>query len=302
MESRKSRVHALRHFGQQTWVKRDDELGLGISGSKYRKIKALIPKLLAHGYEEVVAIGGARSNNLIALFQACHEAGIKLKPFVLGSPLPADAPNNWLPLFCELDDIIWVDRQDWESVEEEAHRYTMRSSIKSIVMPEGCYHPWAFEGSLTLADEIVSYQASEGVRFDRIFVDAGTGLMAQALIIGLAKSSKPPQVVVLNLTALSKEVFYQGLERFASTLGLSMSSLPEVQLVTPKSGKSFGSTPRSVFNEIKKMAREEGILVDPIYSGKLFMTAREWVEESSKDLLIHSGGGLNLGGFLNRLS
>ena len=66
--------------------------------------------------------------------------------------------------------------------------------------------------------------------------------------------------------------------------------------------RSFGSTNSTIFKEIKSIASEDGILTDPVYSAKLFITAKRTIQDQSLDgniLLIHSGGALALSGFLN---
>lgn len=77
-----SRIHRLRWFGRSDiWVKRDDELGFGVSGTKLRKHASLIPALKKRGIEEVVVIGGAHSNNVLSAAQTLTENNIRMTPF-----------------------------------------------------------------------------------------------------------------------------------------------------------------------------------------------------------------------------
>lgn len=68
-----SRVHALTSFFQaqdtKCYVKRDDELGFSISGSKLRKYRMLLPYLRSQGYLEVVVIGSSFSNHVLGIVQ-----------------------------------------------------------------------------------------------------------------------------------------------------------------------------------------------------------------------------------------
>jgi 1-aminocyclopropane-1-carboxylate deaminase len=67
-------------------------------------------------------------------------------------------------------------------------------------------------------------------------------------------------------------------------------------------GKSFGGTDRTIFRVINSIARNDGILTDPVYSAKLFITAKQAIQDLSIDgniLLIHSGGTLALSGFMD---
>lgn len=67
-----SRVHSLNHFPDEDvccYVKRDDELGCGISGSKLRKYAGLVPLLISHKIRHLIVIAGSQSNNLLAALQ-----------------------------------------------------------------------------------------------------------------------------------------------------------------------------------------------------------------------------------------
>jgi 1-aminocyclopropane-1-carboxylate deaminase/D-cysteine desulfhydrase-like pyridoxal-dependent ACC family enzyme len=78
--------------------------------------------------------------------------------------------------------------------------------------------------------------------------------------------------------------------------------VPDYTLYYPATAKSFGSTNKTIFKEIQRVAREDGILTDPVYSSKLFLTARQTIlnkKFGGNILLIHSGGGLALTGFMD---
>ena len=68
------------------FVKRDDELGFGISGSKIRKYRSLIPWLIQKGIEEVVIIGSSCSNHVLGLSQLLIENKLKPTLFLKGDP------------------------------------------------------------------------------------------------------------------------------------------------------------------------------------------------------------------------
>src|SRR5437016_4466946 len=110
-----SRVHPLRSYSfdeAKVFVKRDDELGFGISGSKMRKYSSLIPFLIAHKFQEVVLIGGAYSNNVLGLVQLLIENGIKATLF-LREDVGDDLKGNRLLLSLLVDEqtIHWISRK-----------------------------------------------------------------------------------------------------------------------------------------------------------------------------------------------
>jgi 1-aminocyclopropane-1-carboxylate deaminase/D-cysteine desulfhydrase-like pyridoxal-dependent ACC family enzyme len=110
-------------------------------------------------------------------------------------------------------------------------------------------------------------------------------------------------VVVL---AGSYEEFQSGLSRVIQYardfLGVPLNSLPDYRKYDSATARSFGSANKTVFKEIQRIAREAGILTDPVYSAKLFLTARQTIRDQALKgniLLVHSGGGLTLTGFMD---
>ena len=96
----RSRIHKLRWFDRSDiWVKRDDELSFGVSGTRLRKHASTIPALKLKGIEEVVVIGEASSNNVLSAAQTLTENNIKITPFLLGPPTHKEGNLKLLSLF-----------------------------------------------------------------------------------------------------------------------------------------------------------------------------------------------------------
>jgi len=304
-----SRIHRLHWFGRSNiWIKRDDELSFGVSGTKLRKHASIIPALKLKGIEEVVVIGGANSNNVLSAAQTLTENGIKITPFLLGPPSHKRGNLKLLSLFVDGDEIHWISRDQWADIETLVNNYIEKEDaqgIKIFVLPEGGHHRLALPGSLSILLDILRNEAESGVTFDHIFIDSGTGMVAQSLLAGAAAIDKKTKFHIVVLAG-SFETFECGLEQIIQYtedfLQISITSRPDYKLYYPAIAKSFGGTNKAIFREIKCIAREDGILTDPVYSAKLFITAKRTIQDQSLDgniLLIHSGGALALSGFLD---
>jgi 1-aminocyclopropane-1-carboxylate deaminase len=304
-----SRIHKLRWFDRSNiWVKRDDELSFGVSGTKLRKHASIIPVLKLRGIEEVVVIGGSNSNNVLSAAQTLTENNIKITPFLLGPPARKEGNLKLLSLFVDDDEIHWISRDQWPDIETLVNKYVEKETeqgIKIFILPEGGHHRLAVPGSLSILLDILRNEDEVGVTFDHIFIDSGTGMVAQSLIAGAAAINKKTKFHIVVLAG-SFETFECGLEQIIQYtedfLQISIKSRPDYKLYYPTIAKSFGGTNRSIFREIKNIARNDGILTDPVYSAKLFITAKQMIQDSSIDgniLLIHSGGALTLSGFMN---
>ncbi|WP_298626932.1 pyridoxal-phosphate dependent enzyme [uncultured Legionella sp.] len=292
-----SRIHKLNHFPYgdvNCYVKRDDELSCGISGSKLRKYSSLMPALKTMGVEHLIIIAGPQSNNLLSALQMAREFQLKITVFLI-KPHHLEIKGNFKlsRLFLEEQDIIWVERKDWETVGVLANTYLNQLGVHGFVLQEGASVPEAMEGAMTIASDIVHNEQSAGITFQHIFVDAGTGFSAAALVKGLSESGHHALIHIL-LLADDEEQFKLKLKQW-------IGHIPEtVDCFYPDTGKSFGSVNKTIRHEVRRMALEEGILADPIYSAKLFYSARNYIEKEQLKgnvLIIHSGGTLTMAGF-----
>lgn len=306
----RSRIHRLRWFNRSDiWVKRDDELSFGVSGPRLRKHASIIPALKLKGIEEVIVIGGANSNNVLSAAQILTENNIKITPFLLGPPTHKQGNLKLLSLFVDDDEIHWIPIEQWTDIETHVNKYVEKESeqgIKVFVLPEGGHHRMSLPGSLSILLDIIRNESESGITFDHIFIDSSTGMVAQSLLAGAAAVNKKTQFHIVVLTG-SFETFECGLNEIIQYtedfLQDAIESRPDYKLYYPATGKSFGGTERTIFREIKSFARNDGILTDPVYSAKLFITAKQTIQNLSiggNILLIHSGGTLALSGFIDQ--
>lgn len=268
---RRTRLQKLRHFGTDWYVFRDDELSFSISGSKVRKYSTLIPYLIEMNRRNIVLIGGRSSNNICGLAQLLIESGLIPHVFMPETSRSFEQGNTLLSSLL-IPEERWhaIPRNEWNRVEEYAAEYS-NSLERSIVIPEGANHPASVDGAKTLAEDIAAKCTP-----DHVFVDSGTGVQAKALIEAGQKWLPNTHFHVVLVA------------------GSPFSSAPNITFYRPKPGASFGSTPRAILDEVRRIAREEGFFVDPIYSAKLFHTARKQHHLKGVKCIVHSGGGMSL--------
>lgn len=308
-----SRTHALKTFNfpsTTSFVKRDDELGFGISGSKWRKYTSLIPYLTGHNYQEAVVIGGAYSNHVLGISQLLIENRIKPTLFLLGNPTIKLQGNLLLTsLLVPESQVHWISRKNWPDVEALAQSY-IENNDSIIVIPEGACMDAALPGALTLGIDILRNEQEDQQQFEHIFVDAGTGLSAIALILAFTWLNRETLIHVL-LLADEEEQFLAKLRGFQSVFERFVGDqvdwaaiLVRFKLHRPMIARSFGSVNTEIISYIKFLAREEGFFTDPIYSAKLFLEAKNIIRSQTLTgniLMIHSGGALTLMGFQEKL-
>ena len=309
-----SRIHKIKNFSSQNeniYIKRDDELGFGASGSKLRKYLTLIPFLINKNYQEVIIMGGAYSNNVLTAAQLLTENGIS--PILF---LPANKKNkitgNFLltSIIIHSSSIHWINETDFKNITHVIQQYTelkKRQGIKVGLIYEGANMKESLPGALTLVLDIIKNEQENNIQFNHIFMDSGTGFTASALILGLSYLNKKTHLHILQVAGNKNEFLLQlnsQKKDFENLFKINLLPQLNYDLYIPKTAKSFGSTNSTIFKAITHFAHSTGIITDPIYSAKLFLEGQKIIHEKNIDgniLFIHSGGALSLFGFEEKL-
>lgn len=312
---RYSRIHRLHSFSTSNglcYVKRDDELGFGVSGSKLRKYLSLLPPILERRPQQAVVLGGGFSNHVLSIAQLLREARIEPVLFLLGDPRQELKGNLlWTSLVVDQKHIHWFPRNYWDRLDALAKDYQTIQAEKGIdvaITPKGGNCREALPGAITLAEDIIRYEKEAGIAFDHVVVDAGTGMMAAALILAFGWLNKPCKVHVVLIAqsdAEFEEVLEARREDWEALFGPLLPSSFLYRTYTPQNAPSFGATNAAVFKMIKRTARQEGFLTDPIFTAKLFFEGERIIAEeklAGNLLFVHSGGGLSLSGFQDQLA
>ncbi|MEO0899205.1 MAG: pyridoxal-phosphate dependent enzyme [Bacteroidota bacterium] len=296
-----ARTHALSSYNKpqiEVWVRREDDSSFGISGCKRRKYASLLPYLKQNGIKKVVMIGGSRSNHIAGFLQLLNENKIESTLLLKEeNRIRLEGNRLLLSLLSRPDQIKWARVEQWEKMEQIGRELADQQG--AFFIPEGGSCAQAWPGSCSLGMNLVK----EAKPYDHIWIDAGTGLVAGSLIEVLAVFQAHTSIHVVQMADDESyfekrlKVFHDWMEEMCQT----KLALPEnYELIKPVVGKSFGSLSKRVLREIQFLAKEEGILTDPVYTGKLFLTAKEAIHQrqiTGKHLIIHSGGGMGLMGF-----
>lgn len=311
--SRRSRIHPLRSFSQShCFVKREDELGFGISGTKIRKYLSLLPALLQDKPDEAVVIGSAYSNHVLSFSQLLRENGIEPILFLTGDPTCKMQGNLlYSSLIVDPKNIHWVDRTKWVDIDQMAENYAQNRAqqrIKTTIVALGANCFAALPGSITLALDILRNEKEAGLVFDHIFIDSGTGLTSCALLLAFAYLRRSTFFHIVQIAG-DKEQFYNTLvdrqKDFTSLVKEPVPSPTLFKLYSPSIASSFGAVNMTLFKTIAEMARKEGFLTDPVFTAKLFYEGKKILAEQNIQgniLFIHSGGGLGLTGFQDEIA
>jgi D-cysteine desulfhydrase family pyridoxal phosphate-dependent enzyme len=287
-------------LGADIYIKRDDLTGLALGGNKARKLEYLLADALAQGAEVVVTCGGIHSNFIRQLGAACAQLGLQSAAAVMELPFET-SPVSGLRLRRDrgnpmLSELFGVDLRIYQDGEwEELYGLADQLAVEYEELGKKVYRI-PVGGSSPLG-AYAFYRAAEEVReerFDWIVFASSSG----STQTGLAYAFQGTSTHVLGIASDPEPEIAQD---FAE-LGYGLANLiGETRLLQPKQfnidfdfvGEGYGVSSPEGDEAIKYLAATEGILVDPIYTGKAFAGLLKLVPSRilcGRILFWHTGG------------
>jgi 1-aminocyclopropane-1-carboxylate deaminase len=260
----------------KVFIKRDDLIHPFVSGNKWRKLKYHIHDYHESGAHTLVTYGGAYSNHVLATACAGAVFGIPTKAYVRGEELNTNS-NHILKLSYQFGmNLEFIDRTRYRETKDRCGKD--RNGAYHI--PEGGAGEAGTKGYEELLNELND-------QYDQILLDVGTGTSYAGLLRGVIKRGWDTQV---HGVVVLKNGGYL-IDKIAAYTG----NREKINLELERHFGGFGKWDDEQFEFNKSFSSHTGILVDPVYTGKLFRAFFDMARENhfargERILCIHTGG------------
>jgi L-cysteate sulfo-lyase len=301
-----------RHLnGPRLWVKRDDCTGLSTGGNKTRKLEFLIGEALALGADTVITQGATQSNHARQTAAAAAKVGLECHILLEDRTgyTSADYTLNGNVLLDRLHGATISKRP--KDADMNAEMETLAASLrakgrKPYVIPGGGSSPVGALGYVNCALELVHQANERGLKIGHVVLATGSAGTQAGFVTGLAALHARIPVLGISVRApkdrQEANVFALA-ERTAVYLGAP--GIVRRELIVANSdyvGDGYGMPTDSMREAVKLVARFEGILLDPVYTGKgcagLIDHVRQGFFEKDSDVVfLHTGGSTGLFGY-----
>lgn len=302
------KLHRLSaECGVEIFFKRDDFTGSELSGNKVRKLEFLLAEAKRSGADTVITCGGAQSNHCRATALAASRCGMSstllLRTPDIDSP-PAPEGNILLDMLAGAE-LIWVTPDEYRQrhlrFESEAARLK-KEGKKPYIIPEGGSNALGSWGYALAVREIYSDLRQLGLKDSNnttILSATGSGGTTAGLLIGNKLFDLGFKIAGVNVCD-NKEYFIHEItkisQEFSDSYPVDFTLSPEdISIVDGYVGKGYGIAGRDQLKAMCWLAQLEGIILDPVYTGKAFFGMISELKKNpatfgQRIVFIHTGG------------
>src|SRR5215468_8534444 len=265
------------HFGgPRLWVKREDATGLGFGGNKLRKLDYVLHEAVAARADVLVSGGVVQSNSqrqvaavAAKLGMECHLAVYhgRLAPPTAEYETSGNALLNRL-FGAHLHDVPWTGNRN-AAIEELVGRLRDQGR-RPYFVPYGVSNALGAVGYASTIDEIAVQAATAGFYPSAIVHSSGSAATQAGLLVGASIALKGTRVVGIDIDAEPERVRADVI-RYATAAADLLEALfdeADVEVVAGHAGPAYGVPHAATVEAIRLAATLEGLVLDPVYSGK----------------------------------
>jgi L-cysteate sulfo-lyase len=301
-----------RHLGgPQIWIKRDDCTVVATGGNKIRKLEWLVGEAKAQGADHLVTQGAVQSNHVRQTAAVAKRFGMKCTALLEHriETNERDYLNSGNVLLDRLFDVAIEYRPAGADMnaEAEAKGAALRQAgEKTYVIPGGGSNRVGALGYVSCAQELVQQADEMGLKIDRVVTATGSAGTQAGLVVGLEGMNAGIPVLGIGVRApkdRQETNVHRLAEATADYVGVRGGiPRPAVMANCDYVGPGYGQPTEGMTEAVLMLARLEGVLLDPVYSGKAMAGVIDLIRkgEFRKDetiVFLHTGGAVGLFGY-----
>ena len=297
--------------GPRLWVKRDDCTGLSSGGNKTRKLEYLMADAQEKGANTIITQGATQSNHARQTVAAAAKLGMKCHILLEDRTGSNDAQYNH-------NGNVLLDMLHGATVSKRAGGSDMAVEMETLadrlreqgdvpyIIPGGGSNPIGALGYVNCARELAEQAVDIGLPIDAFVHATGSSGTQAGLATGLAAIESDIQLLGIGVRApqeKQEQMVFDLARKTAAHLGTGLSiSRESVRANCDYVGPGYGLPTEGMKQAVKTLARTEGLLFDPVYSGKgldglMDLIGKGAFEGMENVVFLHTGGSAALFGY-----
>lgn len=294
--------------GVDLFIKREDATGLAFGGNKIRNHEFIFGEILDQGCDAVITTAGVQSNMCRATAAAAAKLGLECVLLLRGTGEEPEQGNLLLDhllgadvRFIPTDDpydprvAVWLDEVKSELEAKGRRPYVLHLTGETSTLATCAYVNGAMELDAQFDEKEIDP--------DWIYVTSGSGITTAGLATGMKHLGRRTRVVGVSSAAKSDFLIDRIVgygNAAAEKLGIDTRLVSDdVTVCDQYIGPGYGKSYPAVIETIERVAREEAVLLDPVYTGKCMTGLLDQIEkgvvkQGQTVVFLHSGGGPNI--------
>ncbi len=253
--------------GPQFFIKRDDLTGLGLGGNKTRKLEYLAADALAQGCRTLVTTGAVQSNHCRQVAAAAARLGLGCI-LVLAGEDPGIRQGNLLLDELSGAKLIFVPKKERDQRLQQAFTQAEENGMQPYLIPYGGSNPVGVQGYIQAMQEL----QDQNLQPDWIVLASSSGGTQAGLVLGAKQTGFPGRILGISVDKPVNELTQTIMalaNQTAAWLGIDKKIESEDVLVNDAYCQAgYGILQPVEAEAIRLFARTEGILLDPVYTGR----------------------------------
>jgi D-cysteine desulfhydrase len=287
-------------LGVELWVKRDDLTGLLESGNKIRKLEFLVGEALSQRADTLITCGTLQSNCCRAVSAVAARLGMRAVLALKGAP-PEEYDGNLLLDHLLGAEVHYYDNAAWERIDDVladlAAQVRARGGVPYVIPESGATVTGAL-GYLACGRELAEQVRHGAPQFDTVAITAFSGGSHAGLLMATQLMGLRSQIVSIPIAweahrvrAYVEDVIRRARVRY----GLDVDVPQEIRILDGYQGSGRREVQPEELHTVVRIARREGIVLDPVYTGKAFQALLDTLRRDRGALgrrvcFIHTGG------------
>ncbi len=288
--------------GPEIYIKRDDQTGSELSGNKIRKLEYSLKEALDNGCNYLITCGGIQSNHCRATAAAAVKLGMKSCLVLRGEAGTSPAGNLLLDRLLGAD-IRFITADEYSNqrseIMESIKQEMEQKGFRPYIIPEGASNGIGGFGYYTAMEEIIEQEKQMNTSFDCIVIATGSGGTYSGLWLANKLHNRTSDVYGISVGGDSeyfKDKIYDILHDSMKYMDVNVPIVKdEIRIIDGYVGRGYALSRPEELEFIHAFAKTEGIILDPVYTGKAMYGLTEEIKKGTfkkyKNILfIHTGG------------
>ena len=262
---------SLHLSGPALFIKRDDQTGLALGGNKTRKLEFLAADALAQGCDHLITTGAPQSNHCRQTAAAAARLGIDCS-LVLRGNAQTDLTGNLLLDRLLGANIRWAGDRPVDEVMLEVADEIRTAGHKPYTVLLGGSNALGATGYVLAMEEMMAQLNKEGLGIDYIVVPSSSGGTQAGMVLGAKMHGFSGRILGISIDHPAGKLQNKVADLATATaalLGLDFNFTgEEIEVNDDYLGQGYGILNETDRDAIRLVARLEGILLDPVYTGR----------------------------------